>query len=333
MRNTLLAVLVVSMVVVALDSFLFFDRHLPRTTRSVPQTTMDSGPSSASTTYNGDPSFSFSSSEPDSTFECKLDTGSWVSCTSPRSYSGLADGEHTFSVRAIDRAGNAEASPETRGWRVWECAGKQIVPGDDLDAIVNSDSSTAATTFCIYAGTYAIDHTINVRTGDKLLGEEGAITSRGPATYPRNPPVKITNGTNLTRLVHAEGENVTLSWLDVSGARSRHNADGSPMTGTGIAIAGGEADATTIMQYLRVHDNDSNGIGSPRGKVLNSEFFRNTLDPVFLGHAGAAVKGIYGYEAAYNYVHDEQGNGLWCDHSCYDQGSNRTASGFTTTCW
>jgi hypothetical protein len=269
-----------------------------------PQTTINFGPSSASTTYNGDPSFSFSSSEPNSTFECKLDSGSWVSCTSPKSYSGLANGEHTFSVRAIDRAGNADASPEIRRWRVWGCSGKQIVPGDDLDAIVNADSSTVETTFCIHGGTYAIDHTINVGTGDRLLGEVGATATRGPATYPTNPPVKITNGANLTRLIQLEGENVTLQWLDVSGAQSLHNADGSPKTGTGIAIAGAEADDTTTMQYLRVHDNDANGIGSPRGRVLNSEFFRNTLDPVFLGYAGAAVKGIYEYEAAYNYVHE-----------------------------
>ena len=326
MHNALLTVLVAFMVVVAVGSFLVFERHLPSTTRSAPQTTMDSGPSSASTTYNGDSSFSFSSSEPNSTFECTLDSGTWDLCTSPKSYSGLANGEHTFSVRAIDGAGNVDASPETRRWKVWECSGKHIVPGDDLDAEVNADSSTVATTFCIHGGTYAIDYTINLRTGDKLLGEVGATATRGPATYPTDPLVKIRNGTNLTRLVHAQGENVTLKWLDVSGARSRHNADGSPKTGTGMAIAGAEADATTIMQYLRVHDNDANGIGSPRGKVLNSEFFRNTLDPVFLGYAGAAVKGIYEYEAAYNYVHDEQGNGFWCDHSCYDQG--RQPNGF-----
>src|SRR5919112_339082 len=87
-----------------------------------PQTTINSGPSSASTTYNADPSFSFTSSEPNSTFECKLDSVSWVSCTSPKSYYGLANGEHTFSVRAIDQAGNADPSPEIRQWRVWGCS-------------------------------------------------------------------------------------------------------------------------------------------------------------------------------------------------------------------
>jgi hypothetical protein len=45
------------------------------------------------------------------------------------------------------------------------------------------------------------------------------------------------------------------------------------------------------------------------------------LDPVFLGHAGAAVKGIFEYEAAYNFVHDEQGNGFWCDRNCTNQGT------------
>jgi hypothetical protein len=325
MHNALLAVLVALMVVVAVGSFVFFERHLPTTTRSAPpQTAMGSGPGSASISYNSDPSFSFSSSEPNSTFECKLDSEKWVPCTSPKGYSGLAVGEHAFSVRAIDRAGNVDASPETRQWRVWGCGGKHILPGDDLDAKVNADSSSVATTFCIHAGTYTIDRTINVRTGDKLLGEEGATTTRGPATYPTAPPVNIRNGTNLTRLIHLEGANVTLKWLDVSGARSLHNADGSPKTGSGIAIGGGEADDTntTLMQYLRVHDNDANGIGSPRGKVLNSEFFSNTLDPVFLGYAGAAVKGIYEYEAAYNYVHDEQGNGLWCDRGCTSQGTH-----------
>ena len=70
-----------------------------------PETTIDSGPSGL--TNNGSPGFAFSSSEPaGASFECALDGAPFEGCSSPKSYSDLADGEHTFGVRATDAAGN-----------------------------------------------------------------------------------------------------------------------------------------------------------------------------------------------------------------------------------
>lgn len=34
-------------------------------------------------------------------FECRLDSGSWQACTNPKTYTGLADGPHSFGVRTL----------------------------------------------------------------------------------------------------------------------------------------------------------------------------------------------------------------------------------------
>ncbi len=55
---------------------------------------------------------------PGLTYECKLDGGNWEPCTSPRSFTGLSEGSHTFQVQAFDRAGNPDYSPASYTWTV-----------------------------------------------------------------------------------------------------------------------------------------------------------------------------------------------------------------------
>ena len=88
----------------------------PPADTTAPDTTISSGPTG--TTSATTASFAFTSSESGSTFECKLDTGAWATCTSPKAYSGLTTGSHTFSVRATDAAGNTDATPATQTWTI-----------------------------------------------------------------------------------------------------------------------------------------------------------------------------------------------------------------------
>jgi hypothetical protein len=83
---------------------------------TAPETTIDSGPTGIVNSNSA--SFTFSSSETNSIFECKLDAGTFASCTSPKAYDKLSGGSHTFSVRATDAAGNIEATPATRTWMI-----------------------------------------------------------------------------------------------------------------------------------------------------------------------------------------------------------------------
>ncbi len=207
----------------------------------------------------------------------------------------------------------------------FSCSGVNIYPGNDLDAIVNSDPSTRATTFCLHASssgtTYWVNNSVLLRAGDKLMGQPGQVITRGPASY-GVPPVKIRSGVSLRALINANGPNVQLSWLDVSGGVTKYRSDGSMYADSGHGIEAGMTDATTRMEYLTVHDNQSTGINSMNGKLFHSNLYNNGTNPDSWGWSAAAVKGVDEYEAAYNYVHDNPGNGLWCDHRCSDVGAS-----------
>jgi hypothetical protein len=107
-----------------------------------PAPSITSGPSGA--TNQTSAGFVFSDTESGVTFLCKLDTGAYAACTSPKTYSGLADGNHTFSLEAVDAAGNVSATAASRTWTVDATPPpKPSVTGPNN----NSPSTTAAFTF------------------------------------------------------------------------------------------------------------------------------------------------------------------------------------------
>jgi Divergent InlB B-repeat domain len=96
---------------------------------SPPQTAITGGPSGKTT--DSAPTFSFTSSEPGSTFTCRLDDGPEIACGSPYSPGTLSAGAHTFSVFARDAAGNADQTPATRGFTILAPA---LTSGSDVVA-------------------------------------------------------------------------------------------------------------------------------------------------------------------------------------------------------
>ena len=120
-----------------------------------PETTIGSGPEG--TTGATSASFTFSSSEPGSSFGCRLDGASWAPCTSPTSYDGLSEGAHTFEVRATDAAGNTDLTPASRTWNVGTAGYAETVaatPGlvnwwrlDDAGTTAADSRGTGAGTF------------------------------------------------------------------------------------------------------------------------------------------------------------------------------------------
>jgi hypothetical protein len=82
-----------------------------------PLTTLLAKPPNPST--SPDASFTYESNEPGSAFECKLDGAAFAACPATGIvYSGLANGSHTFQVRAIDPSANVDESPAGYSWDV-----------------------------------------------------------------------------------------------------------------------------------------------------------------------------------------------------------------------
>ena len=81
------------------------------TVDTVAPTATISDPAAGATISSQSVSVAFSASEPAS-FACGLDRTTLAPCNSAKTYSGLAEGAHTVSVRATDSAGNAGSTAE-----------------------------------------------------------------------------------------------------------------------------------------------------------------------------------------------------------------------------
>ncbi|HWS81371.1 MAG TPA: right-handed parallel beta-helix repeat-containing protein [Rubrobacter sp.] len=196
-----------------------------------------------------------------------------------------------------------------------------VVPcGQDLDAIVNADDPTLGTRFQLEGPcTYPVDTMVVLNEGDELAGPAGSFIERYPAFDPE-PTVTIVGSEGLRNVIRAKGT-VRVEWVKIVGGTGQY-AGGSPLAGTGSGLAMGKASNTSSLYAVHITGTDAAGITNAHGTFDRIELDDTTQDPNFLGFTGSGLKAINEVEVRNSYIHDNQGNGLWCDVYCHDSESH-----------
>ncbi|MCX2726787.1 metallophosphoesterase [Thermomicrobium sp. 4228-Ro] len=273
---------------------------------SPPETTLTSTPPAS--TDQTSATFAFTASEP-ATFRCSLDGAPGQPCTSPVNFSGLAIGTHTFSVVAVDAAGNVDPTPASYAWDVIAPATPETTLLSTPPALTNlasatftfSSSDAAATFECQLDSTSSVvcstpwtvnglaegTHTFTVRAID---GEGNPDPT--PASWswtvdltPPTPPPSLT-ATPLN------GTQVSLSWSSVSDANGIAGydvlRDGNLLFRLGPVTSATDATvqpASTYRYTVRARDNAGNLSGespvatvtTPSLRLFEDDFESGTL--------------------------------------------------------
>ncbi len=181
-----------------------------------PSTTINSGP--LGLINDPTPTFTFSSSELGSTFECKVDSGSYAACSSPKTTSFLTDGSHTFSVRAKDAAGNPDPTSDSRTFTVDTAppdttidSGPSGTTNDPTPTFGFSSEAGASFQCKVDSGSYAVcgspkttshltdgSHTLHVRATDPAANSDPTPASRTFTVDTTPPDTTIDSGPSGT---------------------------------------------------------------------------------------------------------------------------------------
>ncbi len=194
--------------------------------------------------------------------------------------------------------------------------------GDDIDAEINADPRGTASRFVLEADcTFLASATIVPSDGDEVeCAVDPTFVQRGPAFDPTTR-CTVAGSASVENVFRPIGQGGTTATVRFEGIKiTGGNFTGS--SGTGAAIAEGSMTNTSSHYGIEVMDNDAAGILSAKGTFERVELTDNTGDPNALGVIGAGLKARTEVEVKDSYVHDTQGNGLWCDNFCEDSASH-----------
>lgn len=112
---------------------------------SAPETAISTKPASPNALSSQ--AFTFTNSGAATLYECKVDTGGWVTCQSSRTYTHLPDGERTIQVRAIGPGGAVDPEPASYTWTIDTTAPETTLggtPANNGSAVMGSVNWTVS---------------------------------------------------------------------------------------------------------------------------------------------------------------------------------------------
>ncbi len=159
-----------------------------------PTTSIDSSP--PSTTASTSATFEFSGSDslarsespqvPGLTFECALDAPfTFSSCSSPKNYTGLSIGSHTFKVRATDPTGNTDATAAEYTWEITTNPVNLSVSTNAADEATSTVVTVTATADGAVSGAQTVSvaaNGTNITAGDYNFSSTTITIPDGQAT-------------------------------------------------------------------------------------------------------------------------------------------------------
>jgi hypothetical protein len=210
-----------------------------------PDTSIASGPPATGSDTSA--TFTFVSTEAGSSFVCGVDGGSMEPCVSPKTYDGLAIGEHTFAVAATDQAGNTDPTPASETWTITGVAQQGIVR--EAIATTVDTAATSAVTISTPSGTQAGDVLVaclalngsTVRTAPQGWTRFAAVTSiANPRAFGYYRVATSSEPASATWTLNA-------SVANAGGIARYSGVDGvSPLDGPGSQLAGPASTTPTV---------------------------------------------------------------------------------------
>ncbi|MFT3707217.1 MAG: Ig-like domain-containing protein [Archangium sp.] len=215
---------------------------------TAPDTSLLSTP--AALTNSTSATFTFSATEPAS-FECSLDGAAFSACSSPKAYSTLADGTHVFAVRAIDLAGNVDATPASWTWRVDATA-----PAAPVFTQPSEGGFTTATP--VISGIAEPLSTVHLRVDGVLVATLVAAAGTGSWSHTITPAQSLSNGPHIATAVAIDDATnvspIAIRNFIVDSSRPAVPIILTPLNGstiaTGVPLVTGLATANTTVRVF-----------------------------------------------------------------------------------